>query len=185
MSSKSKAQRQYRVFVFSFLARNESGSPFTMYCTSCRCFRVKVQTLGCLISTCQVRVRSRLPPSSPPPRRWCGEAPLPLPRPPPSSHTLNKTPVSQDCLVESTPDPGPRRCEPWAHAKGKVTTAYSLRSRHGREPDTGQYRGDSSVAFTAGPPPCLHGRVCRIPRMRTIEPGKSIIAWCTMLPQEY
>lgn len=31
MSSKSKTPRQYRVFVFSFLARNEFGSPFTMY----------------------------------------------------------------------------------------------------------------------------------------------------------
>lgn len=121
-------------------------------CTSCRCFRAQVQTLGGLISACQVRVQSRLPPSVTPPRRWCGEAPLP----PPPLTTIephwNQTPVSQDCLVESPPESWPSSVSTMGAINGKATTACSPRSRHGREPDTGQYRDDSSVAFTAGLP---------------------------------
>ncbi|KAK0741313.1 hypothetical protein B0T18DRAFT_228794 [Schizothecium vesticola] len=157
-----------------------------LLCTSCRCFRVKVQTLGCLISTCQVRVQSRPPPPLLPPRavdvarRRCRSRAHHHRATLKTKHRSARTPRGIHAGILALVD-----ANHGAQSEGKVTTACSLRSRHGREPDTGQYRGDSNVAFTAGPPPCLHGRVRRTPGKRTIEPGKSIIAWCTMLPQEY
>lgn len=87
-----------------------------------------------------------------PPRRWCGEAPRRRSRSPPSSHTQTKTPVGQDCLVESTPESWPSSVLTMGAINVKGTTVCSPRSRHGREPDTGQYHGDSSVTFTAGLP---------------------------------
>lgn len=144
-------------------------------CTSCRCFRAQVQTLGGLISACQVRVQSRLPPSVTPPRRWCGEAPLP----PPPLTTIephwNQTPVSQDCLVESPPDPGPRRCQPW----GQSMARQRRPAPPGADMDANLTPVNIVVIPASHSPqvsPCLYGRGRRTPGKRTIEPGKSIIA---------
>lgn len=146
LSVQSLGPQRVRIALFPCTSR-------PLPCTSCRCFRAQVQTLGCLISTCQVRVQSRLPPPLyHPPRRWCGEAPRRRSRSPPSSHTQTKTPVGQDCLVESTPESWPSSVLTMGAINVRGTTVCSPRSRHGREPDTGQYHGDSSVTFTAGLP---------------------------------
>lgn len=149
LSVQSLGPQRVRIALFPCTSR-------PLPCTSCRCFRAQVQTLGCLISTCQVRVQSRrLPPllfgitPTPAPLVWQGALPLPLTTIEPH---LNQTPVGQDCLVESTPKSWPSSVSPMGAINVKATTACSPRSRHGREPDTGQYHGDSSVAFTAGLP---------------------------------
>lgn len=86
---------------------------------------------------------------TPAPLVWRGALPLPLTTIEPH---LNQTPVGRDNLVKSTPKSWPSSVSPMGAINVKATTACSPRSRHGREPDTGQYHGDSSVAFTAGLP---------------------------------